>query len=319
VAVPLAGARGDEVLGLAAVVERRSEHPLAQAVVRAARERGLASGEPDDFHALPGRGAEATVDGRRLWAGSPRLVAERTGGVPDELAELEGRGRTAIALGEGQRVLALFGLADEPRGNAAEALTAVRDRARVERLVMLTGDNERVAAAVAGQLGLSEWRAGLLPEDKLRAVEELRAGERVVAMVGDGINDAPALAAADVGVAMGAAGTDAALQSADVALMADDLSRLPDAVVIARRARPVMRQNVLASLTVKAVFVALAPLGFVTLVLAVAADMGMSLLVTLNGLRLLGRAAPPAAVRPERAQHTEPARATSCSDGSDGR
>jgi Cd2+/Zn2+-exporting ATPase len=154
---------------------------------------------------------------------------------------------------------------------------------------MLTGDADRVAASVATELGIPEWRAGLLPEQKLTAIAQLDRDEGPVAMVGDGINDAPALAAARVGVAMGAAGTDAALAAADVALMSDDLDRLPDAVEGARRAVGVMRQNVIASLAVKAVFVVLAPLGLVTLVMAVAADMGMSLLVTLNGLRLLGR------------------------------
>jgi Cd2+/Zn2+-exporting ATPase len=157
---------------------------------------------------------------------------------------------------------------------------------------MLTGDDPRVAAAVAAIVGADEVRAGLLPEDKLRAVEELDAGAGRTAMVGDGINDAPALAAARVGIAMGAAGTDAALQSSDVALMSDDLTRLPEAIAGARQATGVMRQNVVASLAVKAVFVTLAPFGLVTLVLAVAADMGMSLLVTLNGLRLLRRRHP---------------------------
>ena len=191
-----------------------------------------------------------------------------------------------MVLGEGDRALAVFGLADQPRPEAAAAVEGLR-RAGVERVVMLTGDSERVAASVSARVGADEYRAGMLPEDKLRAVEELDAERGPVAMVGDGINDAPALAAAPVGVAMGAAGTDAALASADVALMSDDLARLPEAVRGARQAAGVMRQNVIASLAVKAVFVVLAPLGLVTLVLAVAADMGMSLLVTLNGLRLL--------------------------------
>jgi Cd2+/Zn2+-exporting ATPase len=206
--------------------------------------------------------------------------------MPEEALWLEARGETAMVLGEGDRALAVFGLADQPRAEAASAVRGVR-AAGVGRVVMLTGDNERVAASVSARVGLDEYRAGLLPEDKLRAVEELDREAGPVAMVGDGINDAPALAAASVGVAMGAAGTDAALQSADVALMSDDLARLPDTVRGARQATRVMRQNVVASLAVKAVFVVLAPLGLVTLVMAVAADMGMSLLVTLNGLRLL--------------------------------
>jgi Zn2+/Cd2+-exporting ATPase len=184
-------------------------------------------------------------------------------------------------------------------------MSALRETG-IQRIVMLTGDNDRVAVAVAGQIGADEHRAGLLPEDKLTAIQDLEHEHGPVAMVGDGINDAPALAGATVGVAMGAAGTDAALQSADVALMSDDLARLPGAITGARRASRVMRQNVIASLAVKAVFVILAPLGLVTLVLAVAADMGMSLLVTLNGLRLLRRQA-----AAERADQTP---AASCSD-----
>jgi Zn2+/Cd2+-exporting ATPase len=182
-------------------------------------------------------------------------------------------------------VLALFGLADQQRPGTAGLADRLR-AAGVRRIVMLTGDSEPVARAVAARAGLDEYRSGLLPEDKLRVVEEL-GHEGAVAMVGDGVNDAPALAAARVGVAMGAAGSDAALQSADVALMSDRLDRLSEAIAGARRAVSIMRVNVIASLVVKALFVLLAPFGYVTLVVAVAADMGMSLLVTLNALRLL--------------------------------
>jgi Zn2+/Cd2+-exporting ATPase len=279
------GAEAD-VLALVATVERGSEHPLARALVHAARDRGLAVGEAEAFAALPGRGVTARVGGRELWAGGPRLARERLGAMPEEALWLEERGETAMVLGDGDRALAVFGLADQPRPEAHDAIEALR-RTGVERVVMLTGDAERVAASMSRQVGADGYRAGMLPEDKLRAVADLDAERGPVAMVGDGINDAPALAAASVGVAMGAAGTDAALASADVALMSDDLSRLPAAVRGARQATGVMRQNVIASLAVKAVFVVLAPLGLVTLVLAVAADMGMSLLVTLNGLRLL--------------------------------
>jgi Cd2+/Zn2+-exporting ATPase len=307
--VVLDGASADDALALVAVAERRSEHPLAAALVRAARDRGLDPAEPESFLALPGRGVLTRVGGRELWAGGPRLAAERVGLIPPAVGELERRGQTAIVLGERDRALAVFGLADQPRREAAAAIDGLH-RAGIDRVVMLTGDNERVAAAVTAAVGADSDRASLLPEDKLRVVERLDAECGPVAMVGDGINDAPALAAVPVGIAMGAAGTDAALQSADVALMSDDLARLPEAIAGARQATRVMRQNVIASLAVKAVFVALAPLGLVTLVLAVAADMGMSLLVTLNGLRLLrGGARTPASAA------TGPAVAAPCSDG----
>jgi Cd2+/Zn2+-exporting ATPase len=224
----------------------------------------------------------ARVEGRDLWAGSPGLAQANGAQVSTDDAAV-----TTVILGERSVALATFTLADQARPEAREAVRRLPDA------VMLTGDGEAAAAGVARATGVRRWRAGLLPQDKLAAVGELsKAGP--VAMVGDGINDAPALAAADVGIAMGAAGSDAAIQAADVALMSDDLRRLPDAIEIGRRATRVMRQNVVASLAVKALFVALAPLGFVTLILAVAADMGMSLLVTANGLRLLGRTRRPA-------------------------
>ena len=273
-------------LTLVASLEGPSEHPLAVAIAAAARTRGLRPAEAEAFLASPGQGVEATVAGRRLWAGSPRLVVARTGSSPLELGELEAGGRTVVALGEGDRTLALFGLEDTVRPQAAAAVQALR-RAGVEQITMLTGDAEPVARTVAGRTGVTDWRAGLLPEAKLRAVEELQDRHGPVAMVGDGVNDAPALAAARVGVAMGAAGSDVALQSADVALMGDRLDRLPTAVSLARRTSGVMRFNVIASLIVKGICVVLAPFGLISLVVAVAADMGMSLLVTLNALRLL--------------------------------
>jgi Cd2+/Zn2+-exporting ATPase len=307
----LDGGTLNEMLALAATVERGSEHPLAQALVQAARDRGLSVGEAQAFQALPGRGVTARVQGRELWAGGPRLAAERLGGMPEDALWLEACGETAMVLGEGDRALAVFGLGDQPRPEAYAAVEELR-RAGIERVVMLTGDAEHVAASVSAKVGADEYRAGMLPEDKLRAVEALDAECGPVAMVGDGINDAPALAAASVGVAMGAAGTDAAIASA-VALMSDDLSRLPTAVRGARQAAGVMRQNVIASLAVKAVFVVLAPLGLVTLVLAVAADMGMSLLVTLNGLRLLRGGGPAHVAAVSRS--AQPEDGATCADG----
>ena len=277
----------ERALALVAAVEQGSEHPLGQTLLRAARDRRLDVPAAHAFTALPGRGAEATVDGRALWAGGPRLAAERTGAQPAGAAVVAERGETPVVLGEGARVLAVFGLADQPRPEAADAVASLR-RGGVRRVVMLTGDNEAVARAVAARVGVTEWRAGLLPEEKLDAVRALgRDGS--VAMVGDGVNDAPALAGADVGIAMGAAGSDVAIESADVALMADELQRLPEAIGQGRRTLRIIRQNVVVSLAVKAVFVVLAPLGLTTLVLAVVADMGTSLAVTLNALRLLRR------------------------------
>ena len=276
-----------DALALVAAVETHSEHPLAAALRRAARDRGLAVPTAQSFNALPGRGATAIVDGRELWAGGPRLIEERLGALPPELTALHAAGQTAIALGEGSRLLALFGLADQARPETG-GLAARLEAAGVERVVMLTGDSEPVARAVAGAAGIRELRAGLLPAEKLEHIVALEREAGAVAMVGDGINDAPALAAARVGIAMGAAGSDIALENADVALMSDRLDALPEAISLSRRALSVMRANVIASLAVKAVFVVLAPFGWVTLVAAVAADMGMSLLVTLNAMRLLG-------------------------------
>jgi Cd2+/Zn2+-exporting ATPase len=283
--VPGAGIEEAEALRLMAAVEQHSEHPLAAALRRAARERGIAVPAVSAFAALPGRGAQGTVEGRALWAGGPRLAAERTHTAPSAFGPLHERGQTAIALGEGDRILALFGLADRLRPEA-DGLAARLRAQGVREVVMLTGDSTPVARTIAGRAEVDGFRAELLPADKLAAVAALERAH-VVAMVGDGVNDAPALAAARVGVAMGAAGSDVALQSADVALMGDRLDRLPEAIGDARKAKSIMRVNVVASLVVKGLFVLLAPFGLVTLVLAVAADMGMSLLVTLNALRLL--------------------------------
>jgi Cd2+/Zn2+-exporting ATPase len=277
----------DEALRLIASLERHSEHPLAAALVRAAADRGITLADADELTALPGRGIDARLDGRALWAGGPRLAAERLmATLPPSVAELEAAGETVILLGEADHPLAAFGLRDEPRPEAAAAIVALR-RSGAERIVMLTGDNDAVARSVAERVGIDEVHASLLPDEKLARVRALEETTGSVAMVGDGINDAPALAAARIGVAMGAAGSAIALDSANVALMGDDLSRLPMALALARRAVRIMRQNVVASLLVKGFVVVLVPFGLVTLWMAVAADMGMSLLVTLNGLRLL--------------------------------
>jgi Cd2+/Zn2+-exporting ATPase len=220
--------------------------------------------------------------------GSPRLFAE-LGHASDETdfaaRRLESEGKTAMLVGTAERLLGLIAVADEVRPSSRDALEHLKE-AGVTRTIMLTGDNEVTGRAIAARVGVDEFRAELLPQDKVGAVEELRTRHGSVAMVGDGVNDAPALAAATVGIAMGGAGTDAALETADVVLMADDLSRLPFAVRLSRATLGVIRQNIAFSLAVKAVAVLLVFPGWLTLWLAILADMGASLLVTFNGMRL---------------------------------
>lgn len=294
--VPLGGAATTEVIRLAAAAERRSEHPLALAIVRHAEEMGLDVPAATDTEALPGRGVRARIDGAEVVVGNVRLL-EELGAMDDEVRraldrkEAEGRTAAIVARGTGETVepIGVIALADTPRPEAAEALRGLHE-AGIERVVMLTGDNARAAATVAASLGgpgrgVDEVMAGLLPADKAAAVRRLRDAHGTLIMVGDGINDAPALAAADVGVAMGAAGTDVALETADIALMADDLSKLPLAIRYARKAEGIIRVNIVFSLALKAAFMALAVLGAATLWMAVLADTGASLLVTANGMR----------------------------------
>jgi Cd2+/Zn2+-exporting ATPase len=292
--VPLDGRDEGEVLALAAALERRSEHPLAHAILTAAvgsAEDGVGppSGLPQvsGFRSVAGRGAEGMVYGNRYLIGSPRLFAERGIDLDEAAGALEAverAGETPVVLGGEEVLLAVFGLADAVRPDARATVEALRE-AGVGELVMLTGDAEAPASRIASELGVG-YRARLLPEQKVDAVRELVAKHGDVGMVGDGVNDAPALAASSVGFAMGAAGTDVALETADVALMRDDLPKLADAVRLSRAAERIIRQNVFVSIAIKGLFVLLAPFGLVALWLAVLADMGTSIAVTLNGLRL---------------------------------
>jgi Zn2+/Cd2+-exporting ATPase len=283
--VALDGHGEEEVLRLAASLERRSEHPLAHAILSAAN--GQALPEVENFRSVAGRGAEGDVEGSRYFVGSPRFFGEygvALDSARGALAEVEEAGETPVVLGSEQGPLAVFGLADAPRPDARVTLDALRE-AGVRELVMLTGDAEAPAKRIAEELGVN-YRARLLPEQKVEAVRELVAEHGDVGMVGDGVNDAPALAASSVGFAMGAAGTDVALETADVALMQDDLPKLAEAVRLSRSAEGIIKQNVAASILIKGLFVLLAPFGLVALWLAVLADMGTSIAVTLNGLRL---------------------------------
>lgn len=279
----------DDALALAAAIERLSEHPLAAAVVSAAETRKLQISKAENFTAIPGRGAEATVAGRWLWIGSHRLMEERLGEVPapagEAAAKLEDAGHTLLALGGDAGLIALISVADQVREEAAASLKKLHKAGL--STVMLTGDNRRTAEEISRQTGITEFRAGLLPEQKVAAVEELVGKHERVAMVGDGINDAPAMAASSLAVAMGAAGTDAAIETADIALMTDDLSRLPWMIAHARRTLGIIRQNVAIALGLKVVFLALALLGIATLWMAIVADIGATLIVIANSLRLL--------------------------------
>jgi Zn2+/Cd2+-exporting ATPase len=276
---------------LAAALERRSEHPLAHAILATAERYG-ASGIPPviNFRSVAGRGAEGEVEGRRYAIGSPRLFAEvgiSLDGAKAVLEEAEREGETPVVLGDKDGPIAVFGLADATRSEARATLESLRS-VGVNELVMLTGDAEGPARRTAEILGVG-YRAQLLPEQKVERVRELVTEYGSAGMVGDGMNDAPALAASSVGFAMGAAGTDVALETADVALMQDDLPKLAEAVRLSRSAERIIKQNVVVSLLIKGLFVLLAPFGLVALWLAVLADMGTSIAVTLNGLRLFRR------------------------------
>ena len=283
--VPLNGRGETEVLRLAAALERRSEHPLAHAILSAAGGADLP--RVASFRSVAGRGAEGKVERNGYLIGSPRLFAERgisLDGATEALAAVERAGETPVILGSEEVILAVFGIADAVRPDARATLESLRE-AGVGELVMLTGDAEAPARRIAEELGVG-YRARLLPEQKVQAVRELVSKYGDVGMVGDGVNDAPALAASSVGFAMGAAGTDVALETADVALMQDDLPKLAEAVRLSRSAEGIIKQNVAVSILIKGLFVLLAPFGLVALWLAVLADMGTSIAVTLNGLRL---------------------------------
>ncbi len=289
--IPLNGHTPDELLRLAAAVEQGSSHPLAQAVVDAARQKNLALPAADGLENVSGRGVRSVVDGSPIWSGSLKLFRDEQDGLEARLEEivsrLEGQGKTTMAVRRGGQFVGVLALADEPRPCVRETLQALR-KLGVRQLVMLTGDNEQVAARIGAQVGVTDVRAGLLPEQKLEAIRELQAEYGAIAMIGDGVNDAPALATATVGIAMGGAGTAVALETADVALMADDLGKLPFAVGLSRASRAVIRQNLGVSLGVIVLLIVTSVIGAVELSGAVVLHEGSSLIVVLNALRLLG-------------------------------
>ena len=287
--IPLAEHDEAALIARAAAIERRSEHPIAQAILDFAVSKSITPLEAVDVRAVSGKGAVGMIDGREFWVGSHRWLEERKQETPEmheRLERLSAGGRSIVVVGNANHVCGFIALADGVRPAAAENIAALH-RAGIRRIVMLSGDNEPTARAIAAQVGIDDVRAELLPEDKVRIVEELERIVGRVAMVGDGVNDAPALARASLGIAMGAAGSDVAIETADVALMSDDLSKLAWLIGHSKRTLAVIRQNTVFSLAVKAIFVGLTFTGHSTLWMAIAADMGVSLLVVVNAMRLL--------------------------------
>jgi Zn2+/Cd2+-exporting ATPase len=287
--IPLAGHDERELMERALALELRSEHPLAKAVVRHALSLGVVPIPADDVQIFQGKGVSGRFNGRLFWLGSHRFLEERGQESPDmhdRLNELASSGRSVIVVGNENHVCGFIALADEVRPTTREVMHALRNLG-VEHLIMLSGDNLATATIVGDRVGVDEVRAELLPQDKVSAVENLIEQYHSVAMIGDGVNDAPALARATIGIAMGAVGTDAAIETADIALMQDDLSRLPWLISHSRRTLAVIRQNIAFSLGVKLLFVGLTITGTASLWAAIAADTGASLLVIFNGLRLI--------------------------------
>ena len=285
--VPLNVASRDDLLKFAAAVERLSEHPLARAISQQAALEKIIVPEAHDFRALTGAGAFATINGQLIHVGNLALFKELNVDLTaarSQVDRLQNEGKTVVLVGRNQEVLGAVALRDEIRPGAREALDDLRG-AGVRGVVMLTGDTEQTAKAIAEELGIVEMRASLKPEDKVRTVRELETRALKVAMVGDGINDAPALAAASVGIAMGTAGTDAAIEAADVALMGDDLKGVVYAIQTGRRAVGIMRQNIVFSILLLVVLIPSAVAGILTIATAVIAHEGAELLAVANGLR----------------------------------
>ena len=311
--IPLEETASEEVLRTAQSLEARSEHPIAAAISDAGSAEGISERSIENFESLTGKGVTGTIDDEQYYIGKPELFEDlgfdlghvhvaTDGGVAMTTAEcdhgqyldlmaktvpnLQNNGKTVVFVGTDDRLLGLLAVADEVRPGARETIEQLHNHG-IERVVMLTGDNEGTARAIAEQIGVDDYRAELLPDEKVQAVEELLEQSDGVAMVGDGINDAPALATATVGIAMGAAGTDTALETADIALLSDDLTKLPYLAGLSQKATSVIRQNIWVSLGIKMLLAIGVPFGLVNVIVAVVVgDMGMSIGVTTNAMRL---------------------------------
>ena len=286
----LADLRADDVLRLAASAERPSEHPIGRAIVAAATDRGLALADASDFGATPGRGVSALVEGQRVQAGSPAILRSPTSGQTAAVTAVEAGGRTAVVVLIDGRAVGVLTLADQPRPTAAATVTALRHLTG-NSPVLLTGDNALAASSLAQQLGITEVYAALLPEDKAKRVQTMRDRDEHVLVVGDGINDAPALATANLGVAMGRHGSDLTLQTADAVLVRDELASLPALLRLSRAARSAVVQNLVLATVAIVGLVTWDLLGTLPLPLGVLGHEGGTVLIGLNGLRLLRKSA----------------------------
>jgi Cd2+/Zn2+-exporting ATPase len=275
--------KNNNLLEIVAALESRSQHPLAAAILKKAEKVDI---QVDQFHSYTGKGVTGMVNGMEYKVGNRKLFETLPNEITKQINDLQKQGKTVMIVGEETEIVALIAVADEVRESSRSVIERLR-RLGIEQTIILTGDNQKTAAAIGQQVGVTSFEAELLPEDKLAFIKKLKSQFGRVAMVGDGVNDAPALASATVGIAMSGAGTDTALETADIALMNDDLSKLPFTIKLSRKTLQIIKQNITFSLAVKLLALLLVVPGWLTLWIAIFADMGTTLLVTLNGLRLL--------------------------------
>ncbi|MFD0698768.1 heavy metal translocating P-type ATPase [Paenibacillus sp. GCM10027628] len=285
------GENEHELLKIAAILEKGSQHPLASAILQKAEEAGVDfTADAEEFSSITGKGVKGKVDGKQYYIGSPNLFAELHAAIEtkakSQIDELQYQGKTVMVLGTDEEILALIAVADEVRDSSRDVIQKLHELG-IKKTIMLTGDNKATADAIGKRLGIAEVKAELLPQDKLVYIQTLRSQYGNVAMVGDGVNDAPALMASTVGIAMGGAGTDTALETADIVLMGDHLRKLPYTMRLSRKTLAIIKQNITFSLLIKVVAILLIVPGWLTLWIAIFADMGATLIVTLNSLRLL--------------------------------
>jgi Cd2+/Zn2+-exporting ATPase len=293
--VPVNSTDETEIVRIAASIDTHADHPLAQSVLQYAQELGVKFPRSGSYQAHTGRGAEAEIDGHNYFVGNHRFTHELaicSDEIEKVLADIEEQGQSVVVVGHkahancAGEVLGVIAVGDTIRANAPDAICSLH-AVGIEKVVMLSGDNQRTADAIARQAGIDEAYGNLLPDQKVQGIRKLMAKYKEVGMIGDGVNDAPAMAAAKIGIAMGAAGTDTAIETADVALMQDDLGKVAEAIRLGRRTVRAIQLNISFSIGVKLLFLLLALFGYTTLWLAIAADTGTTLLVTANALRLL--------------------------------